>query len=58
MDDIPITALSREQFRSFNKVMEVLGDPGDYEDSVSTVKVIDALRHWYLNRQQELRRKE
>jgi hypothetical protein len=56
MADILFTDLSREQIRWCDQIIEVVGEPVDIEGSVAMVKAIEAVRLWYLEAQQRMRR--
>lgn len=58
MPEILIESLSREQIWQLSKVLEIFDQPNDTNDTIATLKVLEAARQWYLNRQQEFRMQE
>ena len=58
MPEILIESLSREQIWQLSKVLEIFDHANDTNDTVATLKVLEAARQWYLVRQQEFRMQE
>jgi hypothetical protein len=54
MPEMQVETLSREQLKWIHQVIELIGEPGSYEDSLLVVQALEAVRKWFLVRQGQL----